>query len=255
MINLAISLAVALAVAAALAGLFLVLGFATWASLLPAFIAFLIVFLGVFVFLSRRIGRQIQAIAAEAQKELMAQRFDKGIKILESAFRFTRWQFFIAPELHANVGSLYFMTKKPTEARPHLEKSGLRGASAARARTMLATLHYQAKDEAKMRATFEQAVVANKKDLIAWAAYGWCLEKLGKRDDAIKVFSRAVEANPSEEKLKTSLAALKNDKKLKMKSYGLEWYQLFLEHPPLDMGGGGPGGLVGGGRKVIFQRR
>ncbi len=243
MINLAISLAIA----AIVAGIFLAAGFSIWACLLPALVAFLIAN----VLLARRVGKKIQAIASEAQKELMAQRFDKGIKLLESAFGYTRWQFFIAPELHANVGCLYFMTKNFAAAQPHLEKAGLRGASAARARTMLATLRYQAKDASGMRAAFEQAVTANKKDAIAWAAYGWCQDKLGKRDDAIRVFARAVEANPSEEKLKNSLAALRNDKKLKMKVYGVEWYQLFLERPPLDMGG--PGG--GGGRKVIFQRR
>lgn len=243
MINLALSLLIA----ALVAGVFMVAGFSIWACLLPALIAFLVAN----ILLARRVGKKIQAIAAEAQKEIMAQRFDKGIKLLESAFAYTRWQFFIASELNANVGVLQFMTKNFTAARPHLEKSGLRGASAARARTMLAALDYQAKAEPAMRTAFEQAVAANKKDVIAWAAYGWCLEKLGRRDDAIKVFARAVEANPTEERLKNSLTALRNGKKLKMKGYGLEWYQLFLERPPMDLGGPG----AGGGRKVVFQRR
>lgn len=243
MINLLISLGLS----AAVTGIFLALGFAVWASILPAFF----VFVAANFLLARRIGRKVQAIAAEAQKELAAQHFDKGVKTLESAFQYARWQFFIGAELHANVGVLYFSLKKPKEARPHLEKAGPRGAAAARAKTMLAVLQFQEKDIAGMKATFEKALLANKKDVLAWAAYGWCLDKQDLHDEAIAVFVRASEANPTDERLKNSLTALRNKKKLKMRPYGLEWYQLFLEHPPMDLAMG----QQNGGRRVVFQRR
>lgn len=245
MINLLISLGISAAIACIFK---FACGFAVWASILPAFFAFLLCN----VLLARRIGAKVQAIATEAQKELAAQHFDKGMKLLESAFQYSKWQFFIASELHSNVGVLYYAMKKPQEARPHLEKSGIRGASSARAKAMLAALRFQEKDEAGMKDAFEKALVANKKDPLVWAAYGWCLDKLGKGDEAISVFVRAVADNPKDEKLQNSLNALKNKKKLKMRAYGVEWYQFYLEKPPMDLA---MAGQNGGGRRVVFQRR
>ena len=66
------------------------------------------------------------------------------------------------------------------------------------------------------------------------------------KDKALQVLARGVEANPSDEKLKASLAALQNDKKLKMKAYEPHWWQFGLEQPsPQAMGG----------RRVQFVQR
>jgi hypothetical protein len=51
------------------------------------------------------------------------------------------------------------------------------------------------------------------------------------------VLARAVETNPTDEKLKSNMVALQNEKKLKMKAYSPEWYQFHLEKPPMDFGG------------------
>jgi tetratricopeptide (TPR) repeat protein len=113
---------------------------------------------------------------------------------------------------------------------------------------MLGCIAFQKKDEKELVAAFEVAVKAGKKDALVWATYAWCLDKLEKKDDALKVLARAVEANPSDERLKASMVAMQNEKKLKMKPYAPEWYQFHLEKPPMDMMG------PGGGRRVIFQR-
>ena len=48
---------------------------------------------------------------------------------------------------------------------------------------------------------------------------------------------------PDDEKLKTNLLNLQNNRKLKMKVYAEEWWALLLERPPVrlhkQMGGGG----------------
>lgn len=239
MYNLLISAGVAAVVFAVLA-----LAFNPLAAILPALIAFVITN----VVLARRVGKQVQALAMAAQKEIQAQRVEKGIKLLEEGFKFEKWQLLVGPELHANIGILQYMRKEFDEAKPHLEKATTRGPAGARAKAMLACLHFQKKDEAAMRTAFEAAVKAGKKDGLVWSTYAWCLDKLGKRDEALKVLARGVEANPSDEKLKANQVALQNEKKLKMKAYGLEWYQFLLERPPMDMG-------PGGGRRVVFQRR
>jgi hypothetical protein len=58
--------------------------------------------------------------------------------------------------------------------------------------------------------------------------------------------ARSVEQNPSDERLKTALSALQNDKKLKMKPFEPMWWQFGLEQPPME---------YSGQRRVQFQRR
>src|SRR5436305_1465776 len=80
-----------------------------------------------------------------------------------------------------------------------------------------------------------------------WAVYAWCLSQSKNKDEALKVMGRAVEANPSDEKLKAGLTALQNDKRLKMKAYEPMWWQFGLEAPPQLM--------PPGGRQVKWARR
>ncbi|MBI5547048.1 MAG: tetratricopeptide repeat protein [Deltaproteobacteria bacterium] len=251
MYNLLISTGIALALFLAVIGI----GFSAWAAPIPAIIGFL----AANFLLARRVGKKVQDLAMRAQKEIASAqgsldpkqakaKFNKAIEILGEGFHYEKWQFLIAAELHSNIGILEYVRKEFDAAKPHLDKAGARGPAGARAKAMLGCLAYRKKDEKAMSAAFEQAVKAGKKEPILWATYAWCLDQLDKRDDALRVLARGVEANPSDEKLKASMVALQNEKKFKMKAYAPEWYQFHLEQPPMDMG-------PGGGRRVIFQRR
>ncbi len=240
MYNVLISTGIAAAVFLATLGL----GFRPLAASVPAVLALFASNL----LLSRRIGQKVQELANAAQKEIQSQRIDKGIKLLEEGFKYDKWQFLVGAELHSNIGILLYVKKDFEQARPHLDKAGPRGPAGARAKAMLGCLAFMRKDEAAMKAAFEQAVRAGKKESILWAAYAFCLDKLDRRDDALKVLARALETNPSDEKLKANMVALQNEKKLKMKAYSPEWYQFHLEKPPMDFGGPG-------GRRVVYQRR
>jgi hypothetical protein len=96
-----------------------------------------------------------------------------------------------------------------------------------------------------MTKAFETAVKYGKKDAMIWAVYAWCLENSGKRADAMKVLARGVQANPSDERIKSNLLALQNGKRMKMKAYAPQFYLFHLEAPPPEMGG----------RRVVYQRR
>lgn len=244
MINLALSLLVG-----ALAAVAVVLAhFPIWAAIVPAVILFVVTYL----LLARRISNKVQAIVSQAQKELSVQpanerdkkaRVERGIKLLEQGLAYDKWQFLVGSELHAQIGMVHYMVKNYDQAMPHLLKANARNYMA---KAFQGALYYQRKDYKAMEKAFEAAVAAGKKEAIVWAVYAWCLSQLKEREKAIRVMARAVEKNPSDEKLKSGMSALQNDKRLKMRPYEPMWWQFGLESPPLDMGGG---------RRVQYLRR
>lgn len=227
-------------------------GFPIWAGVVPG----IIVMFGVYLWLARRVGMRIQALSQIAQKELSTPasnqreqktKIDKAVKTLEEGLQYEKWQFLVASELHAQIGMIKYMSKDLDGAEQHLSKSSGRNYMA---KAMQGALYFQKKDFTKMRQHFEEAVKSGRKEGVIWAAYAWCLLQLKEKDEAQKVMARAVQTNPSDEKLKNGLVALQNDKRLKMKAWEPMWWQFGLEQPPLPVMGGG-----GGGRRVQFVRR
>ncbi|MFT3836404.1 MAG: tetratricopeptide repeat protein [Myxococcaceae bacterium] len=241
MINLLLS-AAAFALAIILAR---VAGFSIWAGLLPGFIAFT----GTFFLLGRRVFTKIQNGMGEVQKELSTLnqnpreqkvKMEKSIKILESLLPLKSWQFLVEAEVMGQIGIIKFMFKDVPGAEAAFAKASSRNWLA---QAMGASIAYQKKDFGLMTAKWEEAVKHGKKEGMLWAGYAWCLLQNKEKDKALKVMARAVEANPSDEKLKGALTALQNDKRLKMKAWEPGWWQLSLESPPapqpMFVGGGG----------------
>ena len=206
MYNLLISLAIGAAVAAALAlGTELGVAAAVFPGLLAATIAYFV--------LARRTWKKLEAIFGAMQRDVQAQKIDKAVQTLQGGFVLAPWQFLVASQLHSNIGILLFLKKEDDAALPHLEKSFSRNWIA---RGMLGVTRYRKRDVDGMKKVFEEAVKVNKKEGVLWSAYAWILEKEGRHEEAIAVLGRAVAANASDEKLKTSLQALQNGKKLKL---------------------------------------
>jgi tetratricopeptide (TPR) repeat protein len=238
--NLLISLAIGVAVAAGIwLGTELGWAAAVFPGLLAATAAYLL--------LARRTWKRLEAVFTAMQREAQAQKFDKAVQTLESAFVLAPWQFLVAAQLHSNIGILQYLRQDFDAALPHLQKSFSRNWIA---RGMLGAAQYRKRDLAAATRTFEDAVKVNKKEGVLWAAYAWILEKEDRHEQAIAVLSRAVQANGSDEKLKTSLQALQNGKKLKLgKLYGEQWFQFHLERMPPELVG--PGSR--GGRRAIYR--
>jgi tetratricopeptide (TPR) repeat protein len=243
MYNLLIAFAagVVVTVAVRLAGL----------PLLAGVVPGVLIFLGVYVLLARRIAERLKALVASAQKELQSissarereTKVAKAVKTLEQGLQYDRWQFMVASQVHGQIGILHYMMKDYAAAEPHLSQASNRDAMA---QAMRGALHYQRKEVGPMTAAFERAVKAGKKEGLVWAVYAWVLQQSKEREKAIGVLGRAVAANPNDEKLKAALTALQNDKRMKMKPWEPMWWQFNLETPPQDFGGG---------RRVQFQRR
>ncbi len=248
MINLALSLLAGVAVAV----LVKLLGFSLLAGLVPGTVAFL----ALLVVLGRRSFNQLQVVIQGVQAELSSMtankkeqqvKMEKAIKLLEGALPLGRWQFLIEGEIYGQLGMIKHLFKDSDGALAAFQKASNRNYFA---KAMQASIYFQKKEFGPMQAAFEAAVKHGNKESLMWAAYAWCLVQNKDSDAALRVLSRGVEANPSDEKLKKALAALQNDKRLKMSPWEPMWWQLGLENPPAPQAQ-----FMGGGRRRGFMRR
>lgn len=222
MYNLLISLGAGLLVGA---GVYLWLGLA--AAVLPGVAAFGVVYF----LLARGIMKRLEQVFAGTQKDLSAQRIDRAIKGLEAARGLGRWQFLIQSQIDAQIGMIHYIRGEAKLAQPFLEKSFIRLWITS---AMLGCIHHKKKNVEAMRKAFDKSVAVGKKQGLAWSLYGWCEWKQGNTERAIEILSRGDKAlKGGDERLRTNLLALKNGKKMKMKSYGDQWYQFHLEKMPV----------------------
>ena len=245
MYNLVIGVAAGLAVAIIVR----LLGFPLWAGVIPG----TLVFGATYIVLARRIAGRVGALSQTAQKELSTAsanareqkvKVEKAIRTLEEGLRYEKWQFLVASEVHAQIGMIKYMVKDFEGAEAHLSRASARNYMA---KAMHGALLFQKKEFGRMRDAFEAAVRSGKKEGLVWAAYAWCLLQLKEKDGAQKILARAVQTNPTDEKLKNALTSVQNDKRLKMRAWEPQWWQFGLEQPPMPM--------MGGGRRVQFMRR
>lgn len=231
MINLLLSLGAGAVVAVVIK----LAGFSVMAGVIPG----TLVMAGLYVVLGRRTFMQLQVVMQQVQAELSSMspnkkeqqvKADKAIKLLEGALALGRWQFLIEGEIHGQIGMIKYLFKDYEGAMASFLKTGPRNYFA---RAMQAAVLFQRKDFGGMEKSFEDAVKHGKKEGLMWAAYAWCLLQNKQSDKALKVLARGVEANPSDEKLKTALTAVQNDKRLKMKAWEPMWWQLGLEQPAM----------------------
>ena len=249
MYNFLLSLAAGALVATAIA---LGTSFGWIAAIVPG----MLVTTGVYIYVAFRVRKKLDAIQAVVQHELQSRHVEKAIQVLQSGLALGPWQFMVETQLHASIGMLRYLTEEVDAALPELEAGQPRGWLARLVnrdwltRAILGAARYRKRDLAGATALFEEAVRLGPKDGLAWSAYAWILEKEDRHEDAIKVLGRGVSASPSDEKLKDSLQALQNGKKLKLwKLYGEQWYQFRLEPPRMEMDP-----AAGRSRRQLFRK-
>jgi tetratricopeptide (TPR) repeat protein len=225
MLILLISLGLGAAVGA---GIFVAFG------LIEAAIPALLAAVGLYFFLSRRVGRQMQQSMLLVQSELQKGRVDQALKALEAIkHRYGKWQFFTEAAVDGQIGSIHYLRQDWDKAKPYLQRAfGRHWVSKA----MLGVLHYKKKDYSAMDEAFEKAAKYSPKQGLLWSVWAWCHWKGGHPDRAIDLMLRGKKfLSDADEQLNTNLLALQNGKKMKMKTYGEQWYQFHLEKPPAMM--------------------
>lgn len=201
---------------------------------------------GAYIYLARRSGKQLEAVMAVAQKEMMARKPERAVEALQQAFSLSRWQFGISSSLHANIGVLLYVQKKFDEAEPHLVKSSGTLLRLWQAQAMLAAIRFRQKKYDEMEKIFDSAKRGNKSETLLFAVHAWCENARGEKKKAIEILQKGLDENKSDEKLKTLLQRAQNDKRFKLDGWGEQWWQFWLETPPQMMN---PQGNVFAGRQ------
>ncbi len=185
----------------------------------------------VYILLARRTLNEVQKTVGLAQAELEGQKTERAIALLKQCYPLGKWQFLIKSQIDAQIGSILYMTQKFDQSEPYLKTSFKKNWVA---RAMLGALYFKRKNYTEMESVFDEAAKANKKESLMWNIYAYCMWKSGQTDKAISVLNRALEAVPGDAKSKTNLTALQNNKKMKMRSWNMMWYQFHLDKPPVQ---------------------
>jgi tetratricopeptide (TPR) repeat protein len=214
--------------AAAAVVLFLLLLFAVNLSWWGALLGALLLFVALFVLLSRIIMKKVMTVLETAGKDLQAQppRFEKAVRELKDALRYGKWQLYVEGQLNAQIGMIYYMKRDFANAFPYLEKSFFKNWAAM---GMLAVSYMKRQKKDKMIKAFEKAVQWNPKESLLWSLYAYCLNECGEVARAREVLEKGLKKLPGDVRLKENLECLEQGKKMKMRSYGDLWYQFHLE--------------------------
>ena len=142
---------------------------------------------------------------------------------------------------------LLYVQKKYDEAEPHLRKGASTMIKLWLAQAMLGAILFRRKQYDEMEKVFDGAMRGNKGETLLYAVYAWVENQRGEKKKAIEILQKGLKENPSDEKLKTLLGRAQNDKRLKLDGWGDQWWQFWLETPP--MMAGPAGGAVFSGRQ------
>lgn len=188
----------------------------------------LAVFTVLYIVTTRVVMKKIAVLMDSAQRDLQAGRPEKAIKILESGFKYSNWQFYIKPQINAQIGTIYYMQRNFTKAFDYLQKGFVRHWVAM---AMLGITYMKRNKTTEMINTFEKATTGSRKEPMVWNLYAYCLEKVGDTEKAIAVMEKGLKKTGGDERLEANLEALREGRKMKMKGYGDMWYQFHLEKP------------------------
>jgi hypothetical protein len=222
MLTTVVSLISAVVVFAAVAAVFGWVG-----AVLPAIATMIIAF----VLISRNLSKKLEGTIKSVQADLMKGQIDRAMNALKDIKeRYGKWQFFLSATIDGQIGSILYMKGQFQQAKPYLESAFVRHWVA---KAMLAAIYYRERKMTKMDEVFDNVTRHVKKAGLLWSLWAYCVWRNGETDRAISILTKGKsylgDADPH---LAQNLLALQNEKKMKMKAYGEQWYQFQLELSP-----------------------
>jgi len=222
MISIIISIIIAVSVTAGVEFLLDAIGFSITIGLISGIVYFL--------YMTKKVTKELEKINDKAQKAIQTQNFDRAIKIYETGLSLKNKGLLVEAQVHSFTGMLYYIKKDKENAFKSLKKATSFNWVA---KGMLAIMYMQNKELDLMEKTFEKMTSSSKKEGLVWGLYAYCLVKLKRTDEAIRILEKGLTKMKSEdERLKVNILELKNGRKMKMKVFGDPWYQFMLEQPP-----------------------
>lgn len=184
-----------------------------------------------FFFISRNLSKRLEGTIKSLQDDLMKGQVDRALrKLKDIKERYGKWQFFLAATIDGQIGSILYMKGQYLQAKPYLERAFVRHWVA---KAMLAVIYYRERKFSKMEEVFQHATRHVKKAGLLWSLWAYCVWRNGETERAISILNKGKgylgEADPH---LSQNLLSLQNDKRMRMKAYGEQWYQFQLELSP-----------------------
>jgi len=184
--------------------------------------------IGLFIWRSRQVQNQLEAIFNRAGELMKKQQFDPAIEVMKEGYALSRWQFMVKGSIDGQIGVVQYVRKKNDEAEPLLRTASYQHYIA---KAMLGILQWKRGEKKQAKETFTLALKAGKKESLLYAVYAWVLNEMKERDKAIEVVNKGLTICQGDERLAAQRTCLQNNKPMKMKVYGEQWYQFMLERP------------------------
>ncbi len=205
-----------------------------------------------FVILMRKATKELGLLNDKAQKALYAQKFDRALRIYESGLALGKKSPFITGQIHGLIGMIHFMRRDNDKAKVSLVKASSMNWVA---KGMLGVLYMNEKKYVEMENAFKAMVASGKKEGLAWSLYAYCLDRINRRDDAVKILEEGnKKLKENDDRIKNNIIELKNNRRMRMKAFGDVWYQFMLERPPAKRMMQQQGAAHGGFRKNAHYR-
>jgi predicted Zn-dependent protease len=181
-----------------------------------------------FIYLGRKVQQDLEKVFERAGELLKKQKFDAAIAAMKEGYKYSTKQFMVKGSIDGQIGIVQYLRQKNDEAEPLLRSASMQHYIA---KAMLGILQWKRGEKKKARETFDLALKTGKKESLLYAVYAYVLLEMGDRAKAIEILNRGLDICKGDERLLSNRTLLQNNKAMKMKVYGEQWYQFMLERP------------------------
>ena len=184
--------------------------------------------IAMFIYLGRRTQAKLEQMFGRAAELLKKQQFDKAIEVMKEGYLLNRWQFLVKGSIDGQIGVVQYLRKKNDEAEPLLRTASFQHYIA---KAMLGILQWKRGEKKQAKLTFQLALKSGKKESLLYAVYAYVLNEMKEREKAVEVLNQGLKICQNDERLLVNRNNLQNNRPMKMKVYGDQWYQFMLERP------------------------